>query len=528
MTVSSSSSDHPYYDVCIIGAGPAGLAALSAIQEDYSLNALNETQINRATRRLSQQRRRQLRVLVVDPHDTWLSEWERNFQTLDIQFLRSPCVAHCSYFDRNALLAYAMEHNRENELLETGCSSISSLQGTVLPQVGLWKLPSTQLFLDFSRQLAQSLPHTYRQGQVQSVTKDDNDDDAFRIVVMEQQKLVEVTSKYVILATGMVGRPIVPKPLQPLVDVAAASPNNKQQQQQRIYPWQQLDQAIKQQQHQKFLVVGGGLTAVQTALKLASSSLNNRVVLCSRRPLVERHLDIPLQWFDYREFQYHQAQFYHESPETKRLLLKQSRGGGTVPPLYMEQLRKKNTTKKIQIMVGDVDGVEEEKDQLTVRIRKSRNSTQRSSIVIHKENLTPNNTTTTEHTTTTLEDIHVDAIVLACGVQPDALSHPLLQSMHKSLEKKPLFDTYQGYPIVTEDLNLCPNVYVVGGLASLSVGPDAANLMGIARAAETVANAMNSKGWLREEEANVYRNPFDVFDDDSSDSSDSDSSDEEE
>ena len=30
------------YDICIIGAGPAGLATLSAIKEPYSMDSMNE------------------------------------------------------------------------------------------------------------------------------------------------------------------------------------------------------------------------------------------------------------------------------------------------------------------------------------------------------------------------------------------------------------------------------------------------------------------------------------------------------
>ena len=33
-------------DVCIIGAGPAGLAALSAIHEPYTLDSMTNTQVN--------------------------------------------------------------------------------------------------------------------------------------------------------------------------------------------------------------------------------------------------------------------------------------------------------------------------------------------------------------------------------------------------------------------------------------------------------------------------------------------------
>ena len=92
------------YDVVIIGSGPAGLAALSCLQEEYSLDILDETQLQRASSWIRKGNRKKKRVLVVDPNGTWLDDWERNFGTLDINFLRSPAVAHCSYFDRNALL----------------------------------------------------------------------------------------------------------------------------------------------------------------------------------------------------------------------------------------------------------------------------------------------------------------------------------------------------------------------------------------------------------------------------------------
>jgi ribulose 1,5-bisphosphate synthetase/thiazole synthase len=92
------------YDLIIIGSGPAGLAALSCVQEDYSLDILDSTQVQRASSWIKNGNRAKKRVMVIDPNVNWLDEWERNFDTLDVQFLRSPVMAHCSYFDRNALL----------------------------------------------------------------------------------------------------------------------------------------------------------------------------------------------------------------------------------------------------------------------------------------------------------------------------------------------------------------------------------------------------------------------------------------
>jgi ribulose 1,5-bisphosphate synthetase/thiazole synthase len=93
-----------HYDLIIIGSGPAGLAALSSVQEDYSLNMLDSTQVQRASSWIKKGNREKKRVMVIDPNENWLDDWEKNFDILDIQFLRSPAIAHCSYFDSNALL----------------------------------------------------------------------------------------------------------------------------------------------------------------------------------------------------------------------------------------------------------------------------------------------------------------------------------------------------------------------------------------------------------------------------------------
>jgi hypothetical protein len=77
-------------DVCIIGAGPASLATLSAIREPYSLDSLSRTQVNNANRGMSARhggdRRaegggggKKKKVCVVDPNDGWLGGWRDNF-----------------------------------------------------------------------------------------------------------------------------------------------------------------------------------------------------------------------------------------------------------------------------------------------------------------------------------------------------------------------------------------------------------------------------------------------------------------
>ena len=119
-----------------------------------------------------------------------------------------------------------------------------------------------------------------------------------------------------------------------------------------------------------------------------------------------------------------------------------------------------------------------------------------------------------------IEEIEVDAIICACGMQPNCLAHPMIKKVH---ERWPI-DIFGGFPVLSAQQLWAENLYVVGGLASLSVGPDAGNLMGISRAAEAVANELNSKQWIRGEESNVLTNPFEmlVYDSDSSSDEDED------
>lgn len=77
------------YDVCIIGAGPAGLATLSAIREPYSVDMMTEMQWGNAATQLNKSRQTKVKICVIDPNDEWLGGWSDNFSRLDILYVRS-------------------------------------------------------------------------------------------------------------------------------------------------------------------------------------------------------------------------------------------------------------------------------------------------------------------------------------------------------------------------------------------------------------------------------------------------------
>ena len=113
------------------------------------------------------------------------------------------------------------------------------------------------------------------------------------------------------------------------------------------------------------------------------------------------------------------------------------------------------------------------------------------------------------------EELAVDCIVMACGIKPESTANPFVQSIQ---DKIPIKMT-GGFPNVSVDIEWRKNLFVVGALAGLNVGPGSGNIMGARRAASIVANTLGCKSWLREGQG-ALSNKFQLFwdEDDSSDS----------
>ena len=458
---SITSTKEPKYDVCIIGAGPAGLACLSAIREPYSLDHLTEREIDRAHH--SMKLHRQLSVCVIDPHLDWLHTWKTSFRQLRIEYLRSPTLAHPDAFDHRALLAHACHKGLDKtELLESGCSDLKELLSLGQTQVGLWKLPSSSLFEEFCDELVGKLPHRRLQGHVVDI-----EDCGNSLYCIEWKNELDhsnhLKARTVIVATGTSGRSVIPPGLSNCPSFSWKAPD--------AFP----DCVSTPTQQERVLVVGGGLTAVQAALRVVNDG--HACVLCSRRPLQEKHFDIPVGWFDLRVANRNLVRIYHDSIDSRLAQIKKVRDGGSVPPWYMKKVREHR--EMLSCWVGSVEYIEEEQEET------------RQTVIIRYQG--------TDH--------KFDRVILACGVVPDSTVNPILSM----LEEKWPIGNHGGFPALTQDLQWGtkhPNLFVVGAMAALEVGPDAGNLMGIRRAANVVASALECRCWLREK---ALTNPFEAL-----------------
>jgi len=426
--------------VCIVGAGPGGLAALSAVLEPYSVDLLSQDQVERAARSAQPER---LSVCVVDPQP-WLACWKARFAALDIGWLRSPSMAHPDAFDSWSLAEFARAHGRESELQGNGSEYWKAIGGLGQTQAGFYNLPSSELFIDFCDDLVARLPHDFVRGQAVSVCGEDG---AYSVKLSDGGA---IAAGAVVLALGVPGPRIVPPAFQQVPAELA-------------FHTEDLGRLAELREGWRVLVVGGGLTAVQAAQLAVKRGC--KATLCSRRQLVTRNFDIPIEWFDPRTQGRLRHDFWAEPLEARLQRLRAAKGGGSVPLKYMEELRAAEAAGRAEVVCAEAEVVRVGDEGVDVKLAGRTR--------------------------------HFNRIVLACGHRPDCLALPLLRDL---CSRWPV-PVVGGLPVVSKDLQWGERqVFVVGALAGLAVGPDAANLMGCRRAAQVVAVGLGLHAWQRSEQ----------------------------
>ena len=128
------------------------------------------------------------------------------------------------------------------------------------------------------------------------------------------------------------------------------------------------------------------------------------------------------------------------------------RGGGSVPPLYMNDIRKWERSGQLTI----VNNVEPRFVSSTTDTGKALISLDRLGDCDEDKQRKKKDV-----------QVEVDCVILACGLEPDCLKNELVRKIY---EKFPI-DIVGGLPNISVDLEWTKNLFVVGALASLNVGP---------------------------------------------------------
>jgi len=215
------------------------------------------------------------------------------------------------------------------------------------------------------------------------------------------------------------------------------------------------------------VVVGGGVTAAQTALAL--SERGNDVALLARSGLTERTIEGDQRWQRWD----HVRSALHSLPPGSRARLhriREARYDGTVPSYLMRDVEAAVAENDISIVEGTVAHVmdgQESNPRLTLTDGRS---------------------------------IQADHVALATGFESPS-KHPFVERVASTLG---LARGYAGFPVL-DDRSLAWNrhdgtpslVYVVGALATGSVGPFAGNVIGARMAASQLVGSLSFDGVRR-------------------------------
>ncbi len=214
----------------------------------------------------------------------------------------------------------------------------------------------------------------------------------------------------------------------------------------------QIDLRAIRLEGEQVLIVGGGLTTGHLAIGAIARGAN--VALMHRRQFYEKLFDAEPGWLGPK---YLKAFWAELDLERRWQMIQQARNGGSMTPAIMTQLRRAQRDGTIEF-------------HQHCQIVKATWQGQRWQVECDDG---------TTH--------QCDRIWLATGTQLDATTEPLLAEMQA---KYPL-PIVRGLPMLDEHLRWAScELFVMGGLAALQIGPTARNLFGARMASERIVPAL--------------------------------------
>ncbi len=379
------------------------------------------------THLLQKKKSMQGRFLVFDPSGTWMSHWNHQFAAFEIPHLRSPAV-HQPDPDPHALRTFA--EGRPDELLPP------------------YDLPGTRLFQDFCQDVIrrwQIQTCVYPAQVTRVIPFSHHRRSRFCLELSNGQTLM---ARRVVLANGG-GIPQIPEWVR---QVVTPYPDD------RLLHSGQVDLRGLQLQGERVLIIGGGLTSGHLAI--GAIARGARVFLMSRRSVYEKQFDADPGWLGPK---YLKGFWAEPDWHSRWQMIQHARNGGSMTPAILTRLRRLQQDGKIVFYEQcQVSGARWNREHWQICC---------------------DNSAVQGY----LQEQKIDRIWLATGSQLNATKHPLLNDV---LETYPI-EVVQGLPVVNEHLRWqgC-ELFMMGSLAALQIGPTARNLSGARAASDRIVPAL--------------------------------------
>ncbi len=200
-------------------------------------------------------------------------------------------------------------------------------------------------------------------------------------------------------------------------------------------------------------VIGGGITAAQTALALSGRAPGTVTLLMRHAPRIH-HFDSELGWIKGALLE----EFERETDFDRRAaIIRQARHRGSMPPDVYEALQAAVANGRLNVRQTEV--IHAEHDGAGVRLDLASS-----------------------------DALRVDRVLLATGFEP---ARPGGAWLDRAIAAYGLPVAGSGYPIIDKALRWADGLLVSGPLAELEIGPTARNIVGARLAAERIATVIH-------------------------------------
>ncbi len=201
--------------------------------------------------------------------------------------MRSPVIAHSNVKDHLALLEFIGNMSCAGEHIKLSNLGFRGRSEDFNSQFGQ---PSLEAFVQFSSELAKSLPHEMFKASAIDVVKEKG---LFKVVLSNGSFLL---AKSVVVSTGQ-GLPYIPESLIPLV-----------QENPSVVAHSSQLSSVSFCEGDEVCVIGGGSSAALVAIKAISEGAK-KVVMIHRRQLESRQFELRNEWISPRkgllQFEFH-------------------------------------------------------------------------------------------------------------------------------------------------------------------------------------------------------------------------------